>query len=74
MERSFSRSFNAISPPVKPSTMEKGPVTKRLGNIFLRQRFFSLSAASALRPMVLQKGAAMTPAASSKVSPWTLRR
>ena len=28
--RSFSRSFRAIIPPVKPRMMEKGPVTRRL--------------------------------------------
>lgn len=32
MERSFSRSLSAISPPLKPKTMEKGPVIRRLGN------------------------------------------
>lgn len=29
-ERSFSRSLSATSPPVKPSTIENGPVMSRL--------------------------------------------
>ena len=36
IERSFSRSLSAISPPSKPSTMENGPVIRRLENTVRR--------------------------------------
>ena len=64
MLRSFSLSFKASMPPVKPTKMEKGPVISIPPKAARRyvMRAFSFSS---MRPMVLQKGAAMTLAASS---------
>lgn len=68
MLRSFNRSFSAISPPEKPRMMENGPVSNRLGNTL--RRYVSRSASYGfMRSMVLQKGAAITEAVSSSVSP-----
>ena len=68
IERSFRRSLRAMSPPLNPNTMENGPVIKRLGNTVRRYFSLSLSSSSALEEIVLQKGAAITLAASCKDS------
>ena len=73
IERSFNLSLSAISPPSKPRIIEKGPVISRFE--YAARRYSACSLSSALMPSIVdQKGAAMTFAASSKLSPCFLSR
>ena len=69
IERSFRRSLRAMSPPLNPRTMEKGPVISRLGNIVRRYVCLCLSSKSVFPSIVFQNGAAITLAASLRVRP-----
>ena len=67
IERSLSRSLSAISPPVKPTRIENGPVIRSEAN--MPRRYVScFFCSSGIRSIVDQNGAAMTDAVSSKVS------